>query len=145
MSEPASSLKAAAPVMAKRQDNPTQALTPDERNALQDATLAVVSQFRQGSSQQAIQQQLTENGWLPNIAAGFTGLVSQLLAKMYFQRTWIFAICSVFTSMIASIAVPQANAGEFPWWAAAVSLGISIVCILGTLRNFQLYRQYRQK
>jgi hypothetical protein len=145
MTEPASPLKAAAPVMAKRQDNPNQALTPDERNALQDATLAVVSRFRQGSSQQAIQQQLTENGWLPTIAEGFTGLVSQLLAKMYFQRTWIFAICSVFTSMIASIAVPQANAGEFPWWAAAVSLAISIVCVLGTLRNWQLYRQYRQK
>jgi hypothetical protein len=145
MTEPASPLKAAAPVMAKRQDNPNQALTLEERNVLQDATLAVVSRFRQGSSQQAIQQQLTENGWLPTIAEGFTGLVSQLLAKMYFQRTWIFAICSVFTSMIASIAVPQANAGEFPWWAAAVSLAISTVCVLGTLRNWQLYRQYRQK
>ncbi len=145
MTEPASPLKAAAPVMAKRQDNPNQALTAEERNALQDATLAVVSQFRQGSTQQAIQQQLTENGWIPAVAEGFTGLVSQLLAKMYFQRTWIFAICSVFTSMIASIAVPQANVGEFPWWAAAVSLGISIVCVLGTLRNWQLYRHYRQK
>ncbi len=138
-------LKTAGPVMAKRQENPGGALTNEERIALQDATLAIVHEFRLGKSKHAIHQQLTDNGWLPTVAEGFVSLVSQLMAKMYFQRTWIFAIVSVFTSMIASIAIPQANLGEFPWWAAGISLIISIVSISGTLRNWQLYHKYRQK
>jgi hypothetical protein len=137
-------LQAAAPVMTKRQENPTGTLSAEERVALQEATLAVVREFRLGASTEAVQQKLTENGWRPEIATGFIGLVTRLLSRMYLQRTWIFAFVSVFTSMVASIAVPQANANEFPWWAAFLSLVISIVCIVGTIRCFQLYRRFKR-
>ncbi|HMO34590.1 MAG TPA: hypothetical protein PKA06_00975 [Gemmatales bacterium] len=136
-------VEAAGPVMAQRRENPTGSLTSEERLALQDATLAVVREFRLGAKSADIQQKLNHHGWQPEIAEGFVSLVRQLLSKMYFQRTWIFAMVSVFTSMVASIAVPQAQANEFPWWAAIISLGISVVCILGTIRNYQLYRSYR--
>lgn len=138
-------LRTAGPVLVSRQTNPTGTLSPDEKNALQEATLAVVREFRQGHSAEEIQLKLTNHGWQDTVADGFIALVSQLLAKMYQQRTYIFAAMAVVTSMIASIALPQAAAGEFPWLAAILSLGIAIICVLGTLRNYQLYRRYRQR
>ena len=102
-------------------------------------------EFRDGRSAEEIKNQLTSNGWQPPVAEGFIALVSQLLAKMYLQRTYIFTFLSVITSMLASIAVPQAANGEFPWLAAGVSLLVATVCILATLRNLQLYRRFRQQ
>lgn len=137
-------LRAAGPVVASRQENPTGTLTVEQKNALQDATVTVVDEFREGRSADEIKAQLTGNGWQPAVADGFVALVSQLLAKMYLQRTYILTALSVITSMLASIAVPQAANGEFPWLAAGVSLLVAIVCILATLRNLQLYRKFRQ-
>lgn len=137
-------LKAAAPVVAQRQEQPTGKLSEVERTALQEASLAVVRQLRDGRTSQELQDELAAQGWKPEVAAGFIGLVSQLLAKMYLQRTWIFTGMSVFTCMIASMTVPQAAAGEFPWWGAVLSLGVAILSVLGALRNLQLYRQFRQ-
>jgi hypothetical protein len=137
-------LRAAGPVVASRQENPTSTLSVEQKNALQDATVAVVDEFREGRSADEIKAQLTSNGWQSPVADGFVALVSQLLAKMYLQRTYIFTALSVITSMLASIAVPQAAHGEFPWLAAGVSLFVAIVCILATLRNLQLYRKFRQ-
>lgn len=138
-------LKAAAPVLAARQQNPAGALSADQKTALQEATVGVVNEFRQGRSRTEIQARLAGNGWQPTIADGFIALVSQLLSKMYLQRTYIFATLSVITSMLASIAVPQAAADEFPWLAALFSLLVATVCILATLRNLQLYRRFRQQ
>ncbi|HQR06993.1 MAG TPA: hypothetical protein PLN21_09235, partial [Gemmatales bacterium] len=45
----------------------------------------------------------------------------------------------------ASIAVPQAANGEFPWLAAGFSLLVATFCILATLRNLQLFRRFRQQ
>jgi len=137
-------LRAAGPVVASRQENPTGTLSAEQKSALQDATVAVVGEFREGRSADEIKNQLTSNGWQPPVAEGFIALVSQLLAKMYLQRTYIFTALSVITSMLASIAVPQAANGEFPWLAAGVSLLVATVCILATLRNLQLYRKFRQ-
>jgi len=82
-----------------------------------------VDEFREGRSADEIKTQLTSNGWQPAVADGFVGLVSQLLAKMYLQRTYIFTALSVVTSMLASIAVPQAANGEFPWLQPGFAAG----------------------
>lgn len=139
------SLSKAGPLMLARQENPSGQLTDNDKAYLSEATLAIVREFRQGRTKDEIQSQLTGHGWKPTVAEGFISLVSQLLSKMYFQRTWIFAGLSLVTSMLASIAVPQAAAGEFPWLSAVLSLGIAIVCVLGMPRNYQLYRQFRQR
>lgn len=139
------SLNKAGPLMLRRQENPTGQLSETDKAYLSEATLAVVHEFRQGRSKDEVRTQLTEHGWNAEVATGFLGLVSQLLAKMYLQRTWIFAGLSLVTSMLASIAVPQAAANEFPWYAAVFSTGIALVCILGMLRNYQLYRQFRRR
>lgn len=139
------SLSKAGPLMQRRQDNPSGQMSENDKAYLSEATLAVVRELRQGRSQSEVLTQLTNYGWNADVAQGFLGLVSQLLSKMYFQRTWIFAGMSIITSMIASIALPQAANNEFPWLAALCSLGIAVVCILGMLRNYQLYRQFRQR
>jgi FAD/FMN-containing dehydrogenase len=136
-------LRAAGPVLADRKENPTGSLSVEQKTALQEATVAVVNEFRKGRAATEIQTQLAGNGWKPEVADGFIALVSQLMAKMYLQRTWIFAALAVLTSMLASIAVPQAAAGEFPWIAAGFSLIVATVSILATLRNLQLFRRYR--
>lgn len=139
------SLSKAGPLMLRRQENPSGPLTESDKTHLSEATLAVVRELRQGRSKDEVHAQLTAAGWKSDVAHGFLGLVSQLLSKMYFQRTWIFAGMSIITSMIASIAVPQAANNEFPWQPAVLSLVIAMVCILGLLRNYQLYRQFRQR
>lgn len=138
-------LRAAGPVVANRQENPTGKLTEEQRNALQDATVAIVRELRGGRTSEEIHTQLTGNGWKPDVAHGFIALVSQLLAKMYLQRTYIFTFLSIITGMLASIAVPQAANGEFPWLAAGFSLLVATFCILTTLRNLQLFRRFRQQ
>lgn len=138
-------LRTAGPVVANRQENPTEKLTDEQKAALQDATVAIVRELRQGRSAEEVQTQLTSHGWQPTVAHGFIALVSQLLAKMYLQRTYIFTFLSIITSMMASIAVPQAANGEFPWIAAGFSLMVATFSILATLRNLQLFRRFRQK
>ncbi len=137
-------LQQAGPLMSARQANPTGPLTEQQRTALSEATLALVRQLRDGRTPDEIQSQLAEQGWNPSVAQGFLALVSQLLAKMYLQRTYIFIALALVTSMLASIAIPQAVAGDFPGWAGIVSTIVAITCILGLLRNYQLYRQFRQ-
>lgn len=139
-----STMKAAGPVMARRAREPAGKLTDAERIALQDATLGLVSELRSGRSGEEIQTQLIAMGWQAETASGFIGLVSQLLAKMYRQRMFIFAGISVFTSMIASMAIPQAAQNEFPWWAAAMSTIVAIFSVVCTIRHWQLYRRHRQ-
>lgn len=138
-------LRAAGPVVANRQGNPTGKLSEEQKSALQDATVAIVRELRQGRSSEEVQTQLTGHGWQPNVAHGFIALVSQLLAKMFLQRTYIFTFLSIITGMLASIAVPQAANGEFPWIAAGFSLLVATFCILATLRNLQLFRRFRQQ
>jgi len=136
-------LRAAGPVVASRQENPTGTLSVEQKNALQDATVAVVDEFREGRSADEIKTQLTSNGWQPAVADGFVGLVSQLLAKMYLQRTYIFTACQSLPVWLASIAVPQRPMGV-SLVGSRVSLLVATVCILATLRNLQLYRKFRQ-
>ncbi len=138
-------LRVAGPVVANRQENPTGKLSDEQKNALQDATVAIVRELRQGRSAEELQTQLTGHGWQPTVAHGFIALVSQLLAKMFLQRTYIFTFLSIITGMLASIAVPQAANGEFPWLAAGFSLLVATFCILATLRNLQLFRRFRQQ
>lgn len=137
-------IQAAGPLMARRASEPTGKLTEAERTTLQEATLGLVSELRAGRSSDEMQSQLVSSGWQPEVASGFIGLVNQLLAKMYRQRMFIFAGASVFTSMIASMAIPQAAQNEFPWWAAVLSTLIALVCVGSTLMHWKLYRRHRQ-
>jgi hypothetical protein len=137
-------MQAAGPLMARRANEPAGKLTDVERTTLQEATLGLVSELRSGRSSDEIQSLLVTAGWQPEVAKGFISLVNQLLAKMYRQRMFIFAGVSVFTSMIASMAVPQAAQNEFPWWAAALSTLIALVSVGCTVRHWQLYRRHRQ-
>ena len=137
-------MEAAGPLMARRATNPAGKLADAERLTLQEATLSLVSELRSGRSSGELQSQLVATGWQPEVATGFIGLVSQLLAKMYRQRMFIFAGVSVFTSMIASMAIPQAAQNEFPWWAAVMSTIVALVSVGCTFRLWQLYRRLRQ-
>lgn len=138
-------LRTAGPVMLARQENPTGSLTTEQKTALQEATLTVVREFRTGRSAEEIHTQLINNNWKSDVAHGFIALVSQLLSKMYLQRSFIFGGLAIFTSMLASIAVPEAAQGQFPWLAATLSAVVAGMCILGTLRHLQLYYRYRQR
>jgi hypothetical protein len=134
----------AAPLLAERQENQAKALQEDERTLLQDTTLAVFAELKAGRTMAEIEQRMTAAGWQVEKAAGFIRLVSQLLSKMYFQRFCIFAALTLFTGMLASVAVPMANAGDFPWLAALLSVGVVILSLLALLRNAQLSWKYRQ-
>jgi len=134
-----------AALLAERPEGQRNPLAENQRTLLQDTTLAIVEELKIGQSIETIEQQMTAAGWQGEQAIGFIRLVSQLLSKMYFQRLCIFAALTIFTVMIASIAVPMANAGDFPWLAAWLSIAVSVVSLLGLLRNVQLWRKFRQR
>jgi hypothetical protein len=134
----------AAPLLAERQENQARPLQEDERTLLQDTTLAVFEELKVGRTMGDIERRMAAAGWQADKAAGFIRLVSQLLSKMYFQRFCIFAALTLFTGMLASIAIPMANAGDFPWLAAWLSVGVAFLSLLALLRNAQLWRKYKQ-
>lgn len=137
-------LKTAGPILLQRQEHPTGKLSQEQRDAVQEATLLVVRELRSGRSLDELQSVMHEQGWKTDVSQGFINLISQLLSKMYLQRMYIFFAVSIFTSMIASIALPQAAAGEFPWGAAGLSLAVAVVSVGITLWNWRCYRKFRQ-
>lgn len=137
-------LKAAGPILLQRQEHPTGKLSQEQRDAVQEATLLVVRELRAGRSLDELLSVMHDQGWKPEVGQGFIKLISQLLSKMYLQRMYIFSAVSIFTSMIASIAIPQAAAGEFPWVAAGLSLAFALVSVGITLWNWRCYRKFRQ-
>lgn len=137
-------LKMAGPILLQRQENPTGKLSQEQRDAVQEATLLVVRELRSGRSMDELQSAMLAQGWKPEVGQGFINLISQLLSKMYLQRMYIFSAVSIFTSMIASIAIPQAVAGEFPWVAAMLSLAVALISVGVTLWNWRCYRKFKQ-
>ncbi len=135
----------AGPLIGQRKEEGAGPLPEDQRNAIQDATLTIVAALRNGRSPTQVCQEMVAAGWQEPVALGFIQLVSQLVAKMYVQRSLIMGLMALVTSMLASVLIPTAAANEFSWLAAGVVTLIAIICILGTVRNFQLWRKYRQK
>jgi hypothetical protein len=56
----------------------------------------------------------------------------------------IFGGLALLTALLASVAIPQAIAGEFPAAAAVIIGFIALMSLLATLRNWQLWQRYRR-
>jgi hypothetical protein len=134
----------AGPLFAQRQAHPSGPLEESQRTLLQDTTLAVVTELKLSKSVGDVERLMTAEGWQPAAASGFIQLVSQLLSKMYLQRTFIFAAITLFTGMIASVAVPTAWAGDFSGLAAGLSVAVTLLSLLALMWNAWLWRKYRQ-
>lgn len=136
-------LRQAGSLIASRQEGATGPLAEQQRTAVQDATLSIVRDLREGKAAAEVERGLIRAGWQPAVAGGFIRLVSQMLARMYLVRTSIFALLTLVTGMLGSVLVPMAGADEFSWMGAGVVVFVSLVCLLGTVRNLQLWRRFR--
>ncbi len=139
------SLRQAGELIAARQEGTALALGEGQRTAVQEATLAVVRELREGKEVAEIERGLVKAGWKGPVAEGFVRLVSRMLSRMYLVRTSIFAGLTLVTGMLASVTLSMAANGEFPWLGAGIVTLVTVVCLSGAVRNLQLWRKFRVK
>jgi hypothetical protein len=137
-------LRQAGDLIGSRKESGNTPLDDTQKTMVQEATTTVIRELRRGRAVAEIEQDLRQAGWQPQVAGNFIVLVSRLLSKLYGVRTCLFAGLTCLSGMLASIIVSLAMHGEFTWFLAGAMVFIAVVCLLATVRNFQLWRRFRR-